>query len=269
MLGLIFVVASVNFGVYLLFRDLFLAGVFGMDVPDEHVIGDHGWWVQSIVITLITITQALFNHFGIKTHDGAHRFLRLPDLRRGDRPDAHHAGLAPSCDLSRLFAFVNNTGDSGRRVVPSRAPPRRLPGRPALSDLHDHRLRRLGPHLGGDHATPSTPCRAACCTRSFWSLVFGFFMAVSFVLAMPDLTAAAKDGGNTWFNLFDNLPMPKLLKDLLAIGIVVANYICALGRHDLDVAHGVRLRPRRRPAGLEALAQCQPGPPHAGGGDLD
>ena len=24
-----------------------------------------GWWVQSIVITLITISQALFNHFGI------------------------------------------------------------------------------------------------------------------------------------------------------------------------------------------------------------
>ena len=32
LLGLIFVVASVNFGVYLLFKDLVLAGVFGMDV---------------------------------------------------------------------------------------------------------------------------------------------------------------------------------------------------------------------------------------------
>jgi amino acid transporter len=53
-------------------------------------------------------------------------------------------------------------------------------------------------------------------------------MAVSFVLASPDLAATAKDGGNAWFNLFNNLPAPVVLKDLLAICIVLANYLCAL-----------------------------------------
>ena len=48
------------------------------------------------------------------------------------------------------------------------------------------------------------------------------------MLAIPDLAAAAKDGGNVWFNLFNNLPVPALLKDLLAIAIVLANYLCAL-----------------------------------------
>jgi amino acid transporter len=62
----------------------------------------------------------------------------------------------------------------------------------------------------------------------FWSLLFGFFLAASFIVAIPDLTAAAKGGGNSWFNLFNNLPMPGFLKSLLAIGIVIANYICAL-----------------------------------------
>ena len=62
----------------------------------------------------------------------------------------------------------------------------------------------------------------------FWSLAFGLVMAISFILAIPDLAAAAKDGANSWFNLFNNLPAPELLKDLLAIGIVVANYCCAL-----------------------------------------
>ena len=42
----------------------------------------------------------------------------------------------------------------------------------------------------------------------FWSLVFGLVMAVSFVLASPDLAATAKDGANAWFNLFNNLPAP-------------------------------------------------------------
>src|SRR3954464_15243887 len=49
MLGLLFVVASVNFGVFLLFRDLFLARVLGVDVTalTSNAIGDSGWWLQS------------------------------------------------------------------------------------------------------------------------------------------------------------------------------------------------------------------------------
>ena len=62
----------------------------------------------------------------------------------------------------------------------------------------------------------------------FWSLLFGFFMAASFILAMPDTTAGAKDGANAWFNLFANLPMPAIVHHLLAIAIVIANYIGAL-----------------------------------------
>src|SRR3954449_7801624 len=53
-------------------------------------------------------------------------------------------------------------------------------------------------------------------------------MAVAFIHAIPHLAAAAKDAANSWFNLFNNLPAPKALKDLLAVGIVVANYCCAL-----------------------------------------
>src|SRR5262249_23518334 len=68
LLGLMFVVSSVNFGVFFLFRDLFLGMVVGMDVtswtPAETF--DHGWWVQTIFITGITISQAIFNHVGIR-----------------------------------------------------------------------------------------------------------------------------------------------------------------------------------------------------------
>jgi amino acid transporter len=61
-----------------------------------------------------------------------------------------------------------------------------------------------------------------------WSLVFGLFLAFSFVTAIPDWAAAAKDGPNVWFNLFNSLPCPGWLRNLLAIGIVLANYLCAL-----------------------------------------
>ena len=157
MLGLIFVVASVNFGVFLLFRDLVLAGVFGMDVSGwtSAAIGDQGWWVQSIVITLITITQALFNHYGIRDDDDADRFLGLPDLRRGGHPDLDDARLR--AELGSLAAFCLRQQYRGpRRRCRARDADRlrRLPDRPPLSDLHDHRLRRLGAHVGGDAASP-------------------------------------------------------------------------------------------------------------------
>ena len=42
LLGLMFVVSSVNFGVFLLFRDLFLGSALGMDVSDLDHKGVHG-----------------------------------------------------------------------------------------------------------------------------------------------------------------------------------------------------------------------------------
>ena len=47
-------------------------------------------------------------------------------------------------------------------------------------------------------------------------------------MASPDLAATAKDGAAAWFNLFNNLPAPTPLKDVIAICIVIANFICAL-----------------------------------------
>jgi len=230
MLGLIFVVASVNFGVFLLFRDLVLAGVFGMDVSGwtSTTIGDHGWWVQSIVITLITISQALFNHFGIRTTTMLTDFSGYLILVAAVILTLVMFAYAPSWDLSKLFAFVNNTGEPGGSVVPT--------VRNAFVAVVIGLLYPIYTITGFDasaHTSEETRNARVTVPRGMihsvlWSLVFGFFMAASFILAMPDTTAGAKDGANAWFNLFAKLPMPAILHHLLAIAIVVANYICAL-----------------------------------------
>jgi amino acid transporter len=230
MIGLLFVVASVNFGVFLLFRDLVLAGVFGMDVSGwtSAAIGDSGWWVQSIVITLITITQALFNHYGIRVTTMLTDFSGYLIFVVAIILTLAMLAYAPNWDLSRLFVFVNNTGDPGGGVVPAPRiafvavmigllyPIYTITGFDASAHTSEETLRaRYTVPRGMLHAV-------------FWSLLFGLFMAASFILAMPDAAAGAKDGANAWFNLFAKLPMPPILHHLLAIGIVVANYICAL-----------------------------------------
>jgi amino acid transporter len=222
LVGLIFVVASVNFGVYLLLKDLVLTGVFGMDTS--------AWtaWHASAFITVFAVTQALFNHFGIKVTTMLTDFsgylifvvavlLTLSMLIWG-------AGF----DLSRLFTFVNNTGEPGGLVVPE--------PRTALVAFLIGLLYPLYTITGFDasaHTSEETKNARTAVPKGmlhsvFWSLLFGFFLASSFILAMPDTTAGAKDGFNSFFSLFNNLPMPAFLKALLAIGIVIANYICAL-----------------------------------------
>lgn len=68
LLGLLFVVSSVNFGVFLLFRDLLLGNVLGMDVSGwtTKEFMDRGWWTQTLFIAGISATQATLNHFGIR-----------------------------------------------------------------------------------------------------------------------------------------------------------------------------------------------------------
>lgn len=223
LLGLIFVVASVNVGVYLLFRDLVAAGVFHMDVS--------GWGTgtQIVAVTLITVAQALCNHYGIRittalTDFSGYLILVTAVVLTGMFLIWGSNGF----DLSRITTFVNNTGEAGGGYVPE--------PRTAFVAFLVGLLYPLYTITGFDasaHTSEETRDARNAVPRGmlhsvFWSLVFGFIMAVSFVMASPDLAATAKDGGNAWFNLFNNLPAPVILKDLVAIAIVVANFICAL-----------------------------------------
>src|SRR5262249_46591930 len=62
----------------------------------------------------------------------------------------------------------------------------------------------------------------------WWSFLFGYFMICAFVLAMPDVNEGAKQGANVFYWLMGGSTMPVVLKDLIYIGIVIANYLCAL-----------------------------------------
>lgn len=223
LLGLIFVVASVNVGVYLLFRDLVAAGVFHMDVS--------GWGTgtQIIAVVLITTAQAICNHVGIKlttalTDFSGYLILVTAVVLTGMFLIWGGHGF----DMSRITTFVNNTGEAGGGYVPE--------PRTAFVAFLVGLLYPLYTITGFDasaHTSEETRDARNAVPRGmlhsvFWSLVFGFVMAVSFIMASPDLAATAKDGGNAWFNLFNNLPAPVFLKSLVAIAIVVANFICAL-----------------------------------------
>jgi amino acid transporter len=187
-----------------------------------------GAWHSSIFVTVFAVTQALFNHFGIKVTTMLTDFSGYLIFVIATLLTLSMLIWGASFDLSRLVTFVNNTGELGGLVVPE--------PRTALVAFLIGLLYPLYTITGFDasaHTSEETKNARTAVPKGmlhsvFWSLLFGFFLAASFVLAMPDTAAGAKDGFNSFFNLFNNLPMPAFLKAILAIGIVIANYICAL-----------------------------------------
>ncbi len=223
LLGLIFVTASIDYGVYLLFKDLIVAGVFGIDVS--------GWTnvTANIAIAIILITHALFNHFGIKLTTMLTDFSGYLIFVVAVVLTLALLIFAPvAIDLSRLFTFTNFTGETGGNVWP------RSEGIiiPFLLGL----LLVCYTITGFDasaHTSEETRDAARVVPRGMWqsvfySFLFGYFMVAAFVLAMPSVTEAAAQGFGIFPYIMNSSKMPGVLRSLLYIGIVIANYLCGL-----------------------------------------
>jgi len=238
MLGLIFVVSSVDVGLWqLLFVPLIGQNYLGWDpatfIPDltkpfSEQIATSAYWVQAVAIALILGAQALLNHIGIRattllTDLSGYLIIIVAVILT-----IALLAYAPSIDIGRLFTFTNNTGDPGGGIWPH-----------SDSLFYAFLLGLLLPAYtvtGFDasaHTSEETRSAAVNVPKGmirsvFWSLVFGYVMICSFVLAMPDVTEGAKQGGAVFYWLMNAVAMPGALKALLYIGIVIANFLCAL-----------------------------------------
>jgi len=136
---------------------------------------------------------------------------------------------APSLDFSRLFTFSNFSGEAGGGVWPSAVQSITFVFLLGL-------LQGVYTVTGFDasaHTAEETRDAARAAPRGmihsvFWSFLFGYIMLCAFVLALPSVEEGAKQGWNAFPWLMQQSGMPKIFKDILIIGIVIANYICAL-----------------------------------------
>src|SRR5262249_32438344 len=237
MLGLVFVVASVDVGVWILFVNLIGANYLGLDasmlIPDStkpfsEQLASTGYWVQFAAMVVILISQGLFNHLGIRLTTMLTDFSGYLIFVVAIILTIALLIVAPSIDISRLFTFTNNTGDPGGGVWPA-TDSMLLAFLPGL-------LRPCYTVTGFDasaHTSEETRSAAVTAPKGMihsvlWSFIFGYVMVCSFVLAMPDTTEAAKQGFNVFYWLMGGVAIPGALKFLLYVGIVVANYLCAL-----------------------------------------
>ncbi|SED12325.1 amino acid/polyamine/organocation transporter, APC superfamily [Burkholderia sp. WP9] len=219
LLGLVFVVAAINFGTYDPFFRTLIAPMFG--VKPESL----GWWQQTLFLTVITASQAFLNHRGIRitsriTDLSGYLIFVVTILLVG----ALLVYSPVKIDLSRLYTFTNFTGVDGG------AWPKQTMAMAFLSGL----LLTAYTITGFDasaHTSEETHQAARNVPRGivgsvFWSTTFGYVMVCAFVLVMPDIGAVVKQG--TGFFEAILAPIPGPLRIVIELLMFFINYVCGL-----------------------------------------
>jgi amino acid transporter len=225
LVGLICVVSSVDVLLYsVFFRDLLLGTVLGVDVST------FGYWHQFFFVAFVMATQALLNHYGIGIT------TKLTDMS-GYLIFALtiiliialfiFSPVAP--DFTRLVQFSNFTGDGGGGVVPFRTESIAFAFLLGLSYV----CYTITGFDASAHTSEETQDAQVNVPRGmwqavFWSWIFGLVAVGAYVLTMPNIAEAGAAGWGSFFYMWGASGMPYALSVLLAIGLVVVNYLCAL-----------------------------------------
>jgi amino acid transporter len=225
LLGLLFVVSSVDVAVYqVFFRDLLLGATFGVDVSG------FGFWHQTVALLVILTSQALLNHYGIKlttliTDMSGYLIFGLTVVLIISLFVFSPVAL----DFSRLTHFANYTGDAGGGVVPATSSVALAFFFGLIYVMYTITGFDASGHTSEETHDAQVNVPRGMWTSVFYSWIFGLALVAAFVLTMPDLDAAAGSGFGAWFShVWGASLMPVALKMILAVGIFLVNYACGL-----------------------------------------
>lgn len=223
LLGLVFVVSSVDVGVYLLFKDLFLATALGVDVSSW------GATHQLIGVLFLLITQGLFNHYGIELTTKLTDFSGyLIFVVAAVLVIALLAFSPVALDFSRLTTFTNFTGDAGGGVFPRTESLAFAFLLGLLFVCYTLTGYDASAHTSEETQDAQVNVPKGMRQAVFWSWTSGLIMVATFVLVMPSVDDAAATGWGSFYYTLGESNMPSFLLVFLAAGIVIANYLCAL-----------------------------------------
>jgi amino acid transporter len=216
LLGLVTVLGAINVGTYYFFMGAFGA-TFGLEDSTT---------TRIIFLAVITGLQALVNHMGIGLT------AKLTDFS-GYLIFATSIALAIVClavadtyEIGRLFTFANYSGETGGNVWPATSaawvfllgllmPIYTITGYDASAHTSEETLKAA-------HSVPR-----AMIGSVIWSALFGYIMLCAFVLMIPNMDEAAKQGWNVFFWAMDAQVNP-VVKNVLYLAIFVAQWLCGL-----------------------------------------
>ncbi|WP_322416259.1 amino acid permease [Mesorhizobium huakuii] len=216
LLGLITVLGAINVGTW-----TFFVGAFGPALGIDGSLTN-----QMIFLVVVTGLQALINHLGIKLTAKLTDFSGYLIFFGAILIAVVCLIFAEHWDISRLFTFHNYSGDAGGGVWPS------------VSNAWVFALGLLLPiytitgYDASAHTSEETIKAASSVPRAMvmsvvWSALFGYLFLVAFVLMIPNMDDAAKQGWNVFFWAFDQR-VPTGIKEFVYLVVFVSQLLCGL-----------------------------------------
>ncbi|MEI8030288.1 MAG: amino acid permease [Comamonadaceae bacterium] len=216
LLGLVTVLGAINVGTY-----FFFLGSLG---PMFGITDSMGTLV--IFLCIITGLMALINHVGIGLTAKLTDFSGYLIFATALALTVACLVCAPSYEFSRLFTFSNYSGEAGANVWPP------------VSSAWVFALGLLLPiytitgYDASAHTAEETKKAAHSVPRGivssvWWSALFGYIMLCAFILVLPSMEEAAKQGWNVFFWAMDS-QIPPTLKIALYAAIAISQFLCGL-----------------------------------------
>ncbi|XUY25936.1 APC family permease [Agrobacterium sp. rho-8.1] len=217
LLGLVTVLGAINVGTYYFFMGSFGTSYFGLTDTTA---------VRMVFLIIITGAQALVNHMGIGLTAKLTDFSGYLIFVTAIALSLVCLIAAPSYEFSRLFTFANYSGELGGNVWPETSglwvfllglllPIYTITGYDASAHTAEETVKAA-------HAVPR-----GMVSSVLWASLFGYIMLCSFVLVLPNMDDAAKQGWNVFFWAMDTQVNP-LVKDILYFAILLSQWLCGL-----------------------------------------
>ncbi|VTT98683.1 amino acid permease : Uncharacterized protein OS=Sorangium cellulosum So0157-2 GN=SCE1572_45465 PE=4 SV=1: AA_permease_2 [Gemmataceae bacterium] len=216
--GLVTVLASINVGTY-----RFALGAFFPDAKPDPM-------TQFWVVLLVTVSQAVVNHRGIRVTQVLTDFSGYWILLIASVLTVSLLAAAPTHDVSRLWTFTNYSGLQDGDALVTWPQTESLVWLFALGFLlpaYTITGFDASAHVSEETAGAARNVPRGIVRSVLVSGVFGWVMLCAVVLAMRDPAAAAAKGAGAFvFTLEDVLP--KWYSAVLLGCIVIAQYLCGL-----------------------------------------
>jgi len=218
LLGLVTVLGAINVGTFYFFFGAF-GQIFGIEDTLAHRV---------IFVAVITALQAIINHYGIRLTAKLTDFSGYLIFATSILLTVVFLASANSYEISRLWTFANFTGTEGASGVWPLA----------VSGIMAFLLGLLLPvytitgydasaHTAEETNNAAQSVPSGMVSSVIWSGLFGWLFLCAFIIMLPNMDEAAKQGWNVFFWGMDQQVNPTL-KSLLYILIFLAQLLCGL-----------------------------------------
>ena len=216
LLGLVTVLGAINVGTF-----YFFIGAFGAALGLEGNLT-----TQIVFLVILTGIQAAVNHFGIRLTTMLTDFSGYLIFAVTGALTLALLIYAPTHDFSRLWTFTNYSGEAGGSVWPATT----IAGVFLLGLLLP--IYTITGYDACAHVSEETVDAQRSVPRSIissvlYSSLFGWIMLIAFVIAIPNMGEAAKQGYNVFFYVM-NAIIPQPLREILYFGVLVSQFLCGL-----------------------------------------